>query len=116
MNYLQRKVFKLPMPDVGKMEAIATELNGGPMEAVPLYNPEYEAEGQIYKRADELFPEELADLMRDPGSVVEALGEMDGKVLIDIVQENAQLYAAVLKYLGPIAFESAVKRARNEKE
>lgn len=73
MNYLRNRICKLSMPDVRRMEAIVSELNGGTMEAVPLYNKNSEKQQEIRDLAEKLFAEKIKPVNMTGDVLVEAV-------------------------------------------
>ena len=82
-------------------------------EAVAIFDAKSEERSALQKRADELYPDEMAQLFRDPDSIREAIGEMSDAEVKALV-ESPEIFKACLRYFEPIARKSAIERAEGE--
>ena len=74
---------------------------------------EIEYNAKLNDLADKYFPDEMAELFADLGSIREAIMEMSDAEIKLLLPEVAE---ACKRYFKPIAFKAALKRAELEME
>ncbi len=73
---------------------------------------ESEHHSALQDRAEELLPDEMKSLFRDPASVREAITEMSDAEIKSLL-EIALVWRACERYFKPIARKAALKRAED---